>query len=332
MRIAFIAPGTLPVPTPAYGGIELVVWNYYQVLVDKGHEVHIVNVRRSASRVLRKFRKLRIICKVNSFKPDLVHIMTPKYFRLQRYLRCRNVFLTDHAAKISLPNQSRHRRALRKGAHVVCLSERIRGHYLAIGVAPDLAHVVPNGVMTEQYRFVENPKFSDRSIYLALVDQRKRQYLFCGIPGLDFVGPIFDKTDFTDENYLGEWSRAKIAQDLTEYANLVLLSEMEAAPMVVLEALASGLGLVISETAAVNLDVSLPFIDVIPEDKIHDRDFVACVIAENRVKALGMRKQIREYAVNNFDVAKIIENRYLPLANSTVTGRRLNKKAVAFSM
>ena len=174
--------------------------------------------------------------------------------------------------------------------------------------------------MTKQYRFTEKPELSDRSIYLALVDhQIKRQYLFCGIPGLDFVGPIFDKTDFTDENYLGEWSRAKIAQDLTEYANLVLLSEAEAATaLVCLEALASGLGLVISEANTEYLDTSLPFIDVIPESKIHDRDFVACVIAENRIKALGMRQQIREYAVSNFDVANIIENRYLPLAYTAI--------------
>ena len=96
MRIVFVAPGALPVPPPGYGGIELVIENYRQVLVDKGHEVRIVNVRRSASSVLRKFRKLNIVRSVNLFKPDLVHIMKPRYFQLSCQLKSRAIFLTNH--------------------------------------------------------------------------------------------------------------------------------------------------------------------------------------------------------------------------------------------
>jgi len=34
----------------------------------------------------------------------------------------------------------------------------------------------------------------------------------------------------------------------------------------------------------------------------------------NRAVALSMRRQIRDYAKKNFDVAQIIETQYLPLA------------------
>ena len=62
----------------------------------------------------------------------------------------------------------------------------------------------------------------------------------------------------------------------------------------------AGLGLVISEYCTANLDTSLPFIDVIPEDKIQDEDFVRKVIALNRQKSVAMRCDIRKYAVDNF--------------------------------
>ena len=49
---------------------------------------------------------------------------------------------------------------------------------------------------------------------------------------------------------------------------LVLLSDGEAHPLVCLEAFAAGLGVVISQWAAANLDLDKDFITVIPEDKL----------------------------------------------------------------
>ena len=318
MRIAFVSTGQLPIPAPGYGGIELVLHYYRQILERLGHEVRIVNVMGGASIA----RRLRIVREVKSFRPDLAHIHASKYFNLSRWLRCRGIFLTDHAPEVSLATYPHHRRALRKNTRIIGLSENIRRHYLAAGAPPGCAHVIPNGLMTERFRFTETPRHRERSLCLAVINRRKRQHLLCGIPGLYFAGPVEEEIAL-GENYLGEWSREQVENDLTDYANLVLLSQSEGHANVCLEAMAGGLGLVVSEAGATNLDVSLPFIDVVPEEKITDRDYVTAAIAKNRDAALGMRRQIRDHAKKNFDVAQIIERQYLPLARATMAARPL---------
>ncbi len=309
MRIAFLLCAGPPAPPVAYGGIQLGIHNYRQILERLGHEVRVAGMVEGASIA----RRLKIVREVNSFRADLVHIKNSRYFDLSRWLKCRAVFLTDHSPGVSLATYPYHRRALRKKTHIICLSENIRRHYLAAGAAPGRAHTIPNGLMTERYRFTETPRHQDRSICLAIINRRKRQHLLRGIPGLYFAGPVEDDIAL-GKDYLGEWSREQVENDLTDYANLVLLSESEGHANVCLEAMAGGLGLVASEAGAANLDVSLPFIDLVPEEKITDRAHVAAVIAKNRAVALGMRRQIRDYAKKNFDVAQIIETQYLPLA------------------
>ena len=95
--------------------------------------------------------------------------------------------------------------------------------------------------------------------------------------------------------------------NLTAYANMVLLSAGEAHPFVCLEAMAAGLGLVLSEQSTANLDLSQPFITVIPDDKLNDKSFLKQKIQENRKVSLGMRNEIREYCLTNFDWSNIIK-------------------------
>lgn len=316
MKIVFVFCATGgPIPPVGYGGIQLGIHNYRQILEGLGHEVGVVNVVDGAS-IPRWFK---IVREVNSRRADLVHIKNSRYFNLSRWLRCRGVFLSDHSPGVSLATYPYHRRALRKNAHIICLSENIRRHYLAAGAKPGRAHVIPNGLMIERFRFTETPRRKERSLCLAAILRRKRQHLLCGIPGLYFAGPMVEETGL-GEAYLGEWSRRRIERELTDYANLVLLSESEGHANVCLEAMAGGLGLVVSEAGATNLDVSLPFIDVVPEEKITARAHVAAVIAKNRAAALGMRREIRDYAKKNFDVAQIIERQYLPLAQTVLSG------------
>jgi len=63
---------------------------------------------------------------------------------------------------------------------------------------------------------------------------------------------------------------------------LVLASNSELQPLVCLEALSCGLGLVISESASQNLDKNLPFITIIEDKKIKDKEYVKEKILENR--------------------------------------------------
>ena len=79
--------------------------------------------------------------------------------------------------------------------------------------------------------------------------------------------------------------------------------------------MAAGLGLVLSEQSTANLDLSQPFITVIPDDKIDDIAYLWEKIIENRQVSLGMRKEIREYCYTNFDWSSIIKQ-YKEIINS----------------
>ena len=62
----------------------------------------------------------------------------------------------------------------------------------------------------------------------------------------------------------------------------------------------SGLGVVVSKYAAHDLDKSLPFVTVIPDDKWNDIEYVEQELKKNRDISVTMRKEIRQYGVDNF--------------------------------
>ena len=78
-----------------------------------------------------------------------------------------------------------------------------------------------------------------------------------------------------------------------------------------MEALAAGLGVVVSEFATANLDLDKEFITVIPEKKISDIDFVEEQIIKNREYSVQHRQEIREYA-KQFDWTETVKNVFIP--------------------
>ena len=177
--------------------------------------------------------------------------------------------------------------------------------------------VTPNGVNTSAFTYTDDPKYSDRSIYLAKIDYRKRQHEFQSISSLWFAGNIADYRFNTSKNYLGEWSKETLHKKLTHYGNLVLLSDGEAHPLVCMEALAAGLGLVISEWATANLDLNRDFITVIPESKIIDLEYISSKIEENRKISLQKRNEIVEYS-KQFSWKKQIVDYYIPSVKKVI--------------
>ena len=138
---------------------------------------------------------------------------------------------------------------------------------------------------------------------------------------IDFIGNNADPSfDIDDPCYFGEQSKQDIMDNLTSYANMVLLSSGEAHPFVCLEGMSAGLGLVLSEQSTANLDLSQPFITVIPDDKLEDTSYLKEKIEENREISLGMRNQIREYCRINFDWSSIIKQ-YRGIIESNVVCR-----------
>ena len=196
--------------------------------------------------------------------------------------------------------------------NVFGLSDSINKVYnIMSGIPKDKLYLNRNGVNTNLFAFKEEPKYANRSIYLAKVDYRKRQHLFQSIRSLYFAGNIADSRFNQNYNYLGEWTKDFLYANLTEYGNLVLLSDGEAHSLVIMEALAAGLGVVVSEFATANLDLSKEFITVIPEKKISDIAFVEEQIIKNREYSVQHREEIREYA-KQFDWTETVKNVFIP--------------------
>ncbi|RYG71397.1 hypothetical protein EON77_12945 [bacterium] len=96
--------------------------------------------------------------------------------------------------------------------------------------------------------------------------------------------------------YLGEWSRETLRERLTEYSALVLYSRAEAQPLVVGEAFAAGLSVVLSPEAARNVDASCPFVSV-----VHSPEEIAPALARAIEENGRLRPEILAYAHAEWD-------------------------------
>ena len=314
MKICIIGPGILPIPPSGWGAVEILIDDYRKCLENLGHQVHIVNTK---DMTLAAFI-------VNNLEPDFVHIQYDEHVDLAKQLNCKNIAMTSHFGY--LENKSKWHNDYKKffikaaisGINMFCLSPGIADVYRDACVDESNIHVVHNGVRTDLFKFSEKCKRPNDSLYLAKIDERKRQSHFANIENLWFAGRIADQR-FPNNHprYVGELSKEQLYSKLTDFSNLVLLSDGEAHPLVCMEALAAGLGLVISECAAANLDTSLPFIDVVKEKDVYNIDYVNSIISKNRKISIEMRKEIREYSLK-FDWNNVVENVYIPAIKSVI--------------
>ena len=306
MKISIIGPGIMPIPPIGWGAVESLIWDMRNALTVLGHEVDIVNVNDPR----------KIIQKVNEFRPDFVHIHYDDWVGLYNYIQYPCV-CTSHFGYLERPEMfggySNIANAFAQiKPRVFCLSEGIKKIYQVLMDIPENnLYVSPNGVDCGSFNCVDTPDYPNASIYLAKVDYRKRQHLFQSITSLWYAGNIADERFDKTKNYLGEWSKKYLYENLTHYGNLVLLSDGEAHPLVCMEAFAAGLGVVVSQWGKANLDSSKEFITIIPENKIKDIDYVEEKIKENRAYSLEHREEILNYA-QKFDWINVVKKHYIP--------------------
>jgi glycosyltransferase involved in cell wall biosynthesis len=305
MKISIIGPAT-QIPPVGWGAVESLIWDYKLSLEKLKHKVQIINISNP----------YEIIQLVNEFRPDFVHINYDDWIVLYPYIQY-PCAITSHFGYIERPDMMNGYVNIFKlfrdyQPNIFCLSENIKKVYKFFAEVPEeKLYINPNGVNSSLFKKTHEPKYPDRSIYLAKIDYRKRQHLFQSIDSLWYAGNIADSRFNTNKNYLGEWDKDTLYGNLTNYGNLVLLSDGEAHSLVLMEALASGLGVVISEFATANLDLDKEFIDVIPENKINDLEYIESIIIKNREYSISHRKEILEYS-KNFEWVNIIKNYYLP--------------------
>ncbi len=310
MKIALIAHGDLTIPPRGWGAVENVVWNHKIRLEMRGHRVDVYNSRSIHE----------VVYAINQERYDFVHCHCELYARAcYRHLEppyaltWHSGWLHDHTRSASLPGSVEYlfRDTLLAPANLV-LTEMIRGLYVARGYGGFL-RVHANGVETESFRMAREG--NGRSICVGRICRRKRQAALAdmtrGRLEIDFVGPWNKTTDPEfrlggTSRYLGGWDKPTLYEQLTNYSCFILLSASEAAPLVVLEALAAGLSVVISEASAAHLTPQ-PFITVLPVAE--NRPEVVCGAIRNAVEQnTRQREAIRAYALDHFDYPKVIDN------------------------
>jgi glycosyltransferase involved in cell wall biosynthesis len=307
-KIVLIGPGYNSIPPTGWGAIESLIWDYYENLKKRGFDVIILN----------DVNLKNVIAYCNSNNPDVVHIMYDDYIIIAPQLKCNKILYTSHYSYITHPQFSikysqyfpyifKNVIKFQKYITINAISEQIKQVYISNGFLGKI-NVVCNGAREDLFRFSSEPTMQDKSVYVAKIEKRKRQYKYQEISNIDFVGNFFDSSfNISNPNYIGEWDKPTLYSKLTEYANLILLSEGEADPLVVKEALIAGLGVVVSECASANLDKTLDFITVIPNDKLDDIQYINSEIIKNRRNSIQNRVKIREYASANFAWDKIID-------------------------
>ena len=297
MKFHLISDGSIPVPpVMGWGALERVVWAYKIELEKAGHEVFVSNHTEDFM-VLEDYRK---------FKPDVAHNHLGKHHIPFSMMKAQHKIFSNHggAFRYSISFWKSILPFLQTSKAFV-LSNVEESFFLANNID---TKIMPNGVFCNEISCDSQPKYN-ASIYLGKIMALKRQAIFQKL-GLDvvYVGNQEDNNfNYSSDKYLGSWNYEQVKNNLTKFSNLVLLSQDELQPLVCLEAMSAGLGLVLSEPASQSLDKTKPWITVIPERRIQDIDYINNAISNNRQISTLMRTEIREYA-KTFDWSNIIKN------------------------
>ena len=283
-----------------------------------GHDIQILNDSNPN----------KMLNQMHEFEPDFVHInyddWVPLYPHIKYPCACTTHFAYLNIDRRDMMGPYKERVfdmfSLIKPV-VFGLSDTVnRAYQYLAGIPQEKLFLNPNGVMLDNFRVTDDPKHSEASIYLAKIDHRKRQFLFQKIKSLYYAGNIAEDRFDQSKNYLGEWKKETLFENLTEYGNLVLLSDGEAHPLVVAEAFSAGLGVVLSEWATANLDLNRKFISVVPEDMIYNTKYIEHKITQNREYSIHNRQEILDYA-KEFEWTRILTDYYLPNIEKVIDGK-----------
>ena len=315
MKIALIGPGIMEIPPPKWGAVEMMIWDYAIILKELGHRVQIINTQ---DKELIKFE-------VEHGHFDIVHLHYDVFSDIITDLvpLCTRLIVSSHYPYINTPamwgrdQYGEYFSAIRenKDFHIFASSQKDIDTYVDYGAVVENTWLSKLGVRCDPYQFNEYAQF-DRTLHFSQICDRKRQYILEHLNDIDIFGRR-EPGRYRGKHYQGELERDLLNQAITNYSNFILLSEVEnTTPLVVKEALICGLGVVVSEAVAPELDTSKSFVDVITEDKINDIEYIQSVVNQNKRHSRQIRKEIRKYGIDTFGLENILAYEYIPKLQS----------------
>jgi len=309
MKIVLVGPGILPIPPPGWGAVEILLWEYTIELTNQGHEVHLVNPLRThpTDQEPNTTYSRNLIQEINSHMADAVHIHYDCLHYIIPLLTCPVICITSHYPYIGNKEQYGgyhsifHSLCQNHRHFIFAVSQKDYDVFKTYAVHPDKVYYTPNG--SSPIAPLDRPGlYLDKSIYIAKVEPRKKQHLYCCLPHVDFYGKCDDASFRLLPCYKGEKEHGELMQLMREYGSLVLLSDGEnGGPLVIKEALMAGLPVVTNRYSGMP---ELPFLDIIPEDRLQDMKYIESVLENSRRKD---RAGIKEYA-SSFVWKKIVED------------------------
>ena len=315
MKIALVGPGIMEIPPPKWGAVEMLIWDYALILKDLGCRVQIIN---TPDKDLIKFE-------VEHGHFDIVHLHYDVFADIISDLvpLCKRVIASSHYPYINTPamwGRDKYGENFpflieNEDFHLFASSQKDIDTYIEFGAKKENTWLSKLGVRCDPYQFNEYAQF-DRTLHFSQICDRKRQYILEGLNDIDIFGRR-EPGRFRGKHYQGELERGVLNQAITNYSNFILLSEVEnTTPLVVKEALICGLGVVVSEAVAPELDTSKSFIDVITEDKINDLEYIQSIVDHNKRHSRQIRKEIRQYGIDTFGLENILAYEYIPKLES----------------
>lgn len=318
MKIALIGPGILPIPPIGWGAVEILIWDYSVVLKEQGHEVDIINpIRDKAYDQSSPYTEYcqSLIHTVNEGNYDFVHLHYDCMCHILPHLTAPKIGITSWYPYID--QVDKHRRdgydkifpfICQNRNHIIfTASKKDYEMYTRYCESKENVYVLLGGIPKHYTRLNREPKFADKSVYLGKIEPRKAQMKYMTVPNIDFYGPCDDGFFLSLECYKGELKRENLYETLSEYGNMILLSTGEnGTPYVIKEALMVGLPIVTNEYSSNDLDRSMPFIDIIPTDKLDDLIYIE-EVNERSIAKNYMKEDIIRYAHENFSLEIIVE-------------------------
>ncbi len=312
MKIAIFHPKSKPMPPTGYSPVETVIWETHKHLTRLRHKVKLLEFDLTSD----------IPDLIGERHYDFCHIHYDKMFMMVPVLHNRyphmKIGMSSHYSHIQdnwmrkVDNRVNYYNWMIRNKDVFHfpVSEQDRKFYLQEGILPHRINRLKLGVPADEINFTKVPSLATKTICLGKITQERGQFLVQNLPSVEVVGPIQDGIGFEKNNtYLGSWSQKDVFKNLTNFGSMILLSTKESkTPTVIKEALCAGLGIVTTESCAVDLDTSQPFVDIIPDNMIYNKNYVKKVILENRMMSIPMRHHIRDYGMKEFAWSSLIKD------------------------